>query len=427
MPIKALITIALFVLATAKVYNTTINDITITKTCSDMYEEANCARCFNANAEDALLIKAQSLCYQCNIGSFYWSQGECVALPDHRDIPGWGRSCAECGAENYWSNTAKSCKPCSYEAAKCTTGGSCCNDTVDFACTNTFSLNNASNRCTCSKGDHFKLYDKCYCVGQDNVYMAIDESSKAVTCEACQDKCNSGCENFVCPEGKYLDGCECKLVHYTCKSASNDKEENCTECKSPFEFVNLTDGRRLCMCPCCMVEQNQVCVDNSAVSYLKDLACAPAINDEKWLASLIEKNSLKLLYKASRDGYDTQILESMVGLQVPLIIQILYQGKTFGYTITKWGIDLSMHVIAYVMDSHSIHEYIGKGRQYYDGSIPYTFVFDNTGHLKFGFGFNDSGFAIADDGNWNEEIGGFPYWDDVYFNGPHDIEVYLGI
>ena len=70
-----------------KVYDTTILDVKSQTTCNDMYEEANCARCFKADEADAQLIGAQSLCYQCKDGAYYWNQGECVALPDHRDIP----------------------------------------------------------------------------------------------------------------------------------------------------------------------------------------------------------------------------------------------------------------------------------------------------------------------------------------------------
>ena len=443
MIIKALIFIALIALTNTKVYNITINDITNTATCNGMYEEANCARCFQSDAQDAQLIKAQSLCYQCNAGSFYWNQWECVALPDHRNIPGWGRSCAECGAGNYWSDTAKSCKPCKYEAAKCSNGESCCNDTVDFACTNTFSLDSNTNRCICSKGDHFKLYDKCYCVGQNDVYMEIDDNTGVVTCKACKDKCNLGCADFTCPNGTYLDGCQCKDVHYTCKTAPNDKEENCTECKLPFEFVTLTDGKKLCMCPCCMVEQNQACVDNSAVVELKNLYCSASnalsidtsdYNDDQWMALLAGKQSLQLLYKLSVDGNNLQKLYDKCANQTPTIFVISYNGHKAGFIFNHWFKDQSdsqtVQTTAFTLDSRNTYQYNGVGGIYYNNIPGSTFLNCYVGGkgIKFSVQILNDLIAIYDVSGWvsnsGMSINGSP---DAKLHTGYELEIYMGI
>ena len=256
--------LVLLLLASCKTQlDDTIPDISNSKTCADL-EEANCARCFNTVTPYTQLIGASSLCYECATDKdYYWANGECVELPDVRTINGWGRTCAECGKGNFWSTANKKCMPCKYEAAHCPSGN-CCDEDEDFECTATFTLDAGLKWCECDKGDHFKVYDKCYCSGQEDVYLVIQDD-QSITCEKCQNRCPTGCEKHDCGTGFYLDGCECKPVHYSCQDAKSASEDNCDTCKTPFEFVEIVPGTKKCLCPCCSIEGDEVCSEQDLV------------------------------------------------------------------------------------------------------------------------------------------------------------------
>ena len=218
---KAIYSLLLLLLAATKTQmDDTISDVTSQKTCAD-YEQANCARCYEAfNKYISQLGITQSLCYECATNKdYYWSNGACVEVPNARTINGWGRTCAECGKGNFWSSANKKCMPCKYEAAHCPSGN-CCDEDEDFECTATFTLDTDLKRCECEKGDHFKVYDKCYCNGQEDVYLVIQDD-KPITCEKCQNRCPTGCEKHDCGTGLYLDECKCKPVYHSCLDAKN--------------------------------------------------------------------------------------------------------------------------------------------------------------------------------------------------------------
>jgi hypothetical protein len=258
---KSLCALLLLLLAATKTQmDNTISDITNKAICSD-YEEANCARCFNPQSQySSQLGIFSSLCYECATDKdYYWVNGECVPLPDARTINGWGRTCAECGKGNFWSSANSKCMPCKYEAAHCPSGN-CCDEDEDFECTATFTLDTDLKRCECDKGEHFKVYDKCYCNGQQDVYLVIQDDT-SITCEKCTNKCPTGCGDYKCGTGFYLDGCDCKPVHYSCQDAKSASEDNCDSCKAPFEFVEISAGIKKCLCPCCTIEGDEKCSD----------------------------------------------------------------------------------------------------------------------------------------------------------------------
>jgi len=201
----------------------------------------NCDRCWLGNDP--------TYCYQCTPGTI-WVNNKCQTF-EQRTIPGFGRTCAECGMGNYWSTSAKTCKPCRYESAYCIHGFPCCGDDGDNQCTPTFVLVTPT-QCGCLRGENFRVKDKCVCP-LANTYIGPNGD-----CLSCTDKCPIGCSDFVCPVGTFLDGCKCTPCHYSCATCSKgNKETNCDTCKSGFDYV-ATKG--LCLCGCCTIEKDNVCV-----------------------------------------------------------------------------------------------------------------------------------------------------------------------
>lgn len=368
-------------------------------------------------------------------------------------------------------------------------------------------------------------------MGLEDVYIAINDRTGAITCEQCKDKCNLGCEEFNCPEGKYLDGCECKPVHYSCKSAPNDKEDSCIECKLPFEFANLPDGRKLCLCPCCSLEQNQVCVDNSKIIYLSGLGCSnlnqnaessndlpvdsetndgtsttsasntnqspnpvdstatstnsnsqssntggtaqssssssssssstssspvvaqnsndgsvaptpPLLDDNAWLASLINKNSLNLIYKASRDGYEPETLYQMCNEHSPAIVLFSMNNSKYGFVVNEWGYgNEPSEFTTFVLNSRNVYKYNGVVSITYEDFLGYKYLYvvidgdfirgdpDFSNNL-FSYQIYKEHYYVEDHQNWSRESGistniesGFIY---IGIYDRYDVEVYTG-
>ena len=241
------------------VLNETIKDIQSSIECATL-GNPNCARCYPQDNIYSAVLNYGALCYECIHGkeSLYWKNGACTNVPEPREISGWGRSCAVCGSGNYWSTKDGTCKPCRYESAHCKQGFPCCDEERDFHCTDTFVLNPDTQKCECQKGEAFKVYNKCYCTGEENVYLEKDGSE--FLCQKCKDKCNKGCENFECPKGTYLSGCECLPVHYSCASAPSASEWECEECATNFERVDYENGNHQCLCKCCSIEIDKKCV-----------------------------------------------------------------------------------------------------------------------------------------------------------------------
>lgn len=83
-------------------------------------------------------------------------------------------------------------------------------------------------------------------------------------------KCPIGCENFICPSNTYLDGCECKPIHPTCKTGSGPLDTNCITCADGFEKLTVRD-KTYCMCKCCSIEQNYKCIPITSTYYPTDV------------------------------------------------------------------------------------------------------------------------------------------------------------
>jgi hypothetical protein len=279
--------------------NNTIKDITNPEQC-DQYGLNHCNRCFDINSEYSPFIEATPLCYECsNDGDYYWVAGACVDLPDARTINGWGRTCAECGKGNFWSPTNSKCMPCKYEAAHCPSG-KCCDENEDFECTPTFTLNPETKRCECEKGEHFKVFDKCYGNGQEDVYLDTD-NDKSIKVKKCVNRCPTGCEKYDCGKGFFLDGCECKPVHYSCQDADSDSEINCRECKAPFEFVEISNNVKKCLCPCCTIESGEIC-SSPDQECLESKRIDFSLLDE-WITGANSSCQYTSIYKKSVDGF----------------------------------------------------------------------------------------------------------------------------
>lgn len=232
------------------------------------------------------------------------------------------------------------------------------------------------------------------------MYMEIDDESGSVTCEQCNDKCHAGCENFNCPEGTYLDGCKCLPVHYTCKSAPNNKEDSCIECKAPFEFLTLSDNTRICTCPCCMVEDNMQCVENSGVNFLKNLQCSNTVPvvvppvgvdsilqpKKDWLLNLISFSSLEKIYQGMINGFTSSVFHTYCDNITPLIIAVsLKKGNALGYfleiPIAQGNTQTKNNFVGFDINTQKIY----TGGQYnevhsaYDFKIgPYIYLEDTT-------------------------------------------------
>ena len=317
-----------------------LKDVEGEEYCKENGQE-NCQRCFDADT--TFNIGGSSLCYECvDKKGIFWVEGKCKEVTEVRSIIGWGRTCAACGQGNYWSTKVMSCLPCTYEAAYCI-NGNCCDENRDYNCTDTFSIDPKTERCSCSKGDLFKIYKKCNCVGQENVYITI-EDDQSVKCNKCTDKCNKGCEKYECGTGYYLDGCECKKVHYSCLNGTGPSETECTVCKSPFEFVQLDLNNKVCLCPCCSHEANQACVDNTVMTaacgcnntYFKreNGVCTPITIFWESMDKIINmviggKQRVNVVYRASRDGFTlNKFIE--IGQGGTIIVMKTKSGKIYG-------------------------------------------------------------------------------------------------
>ena len=193
------------------------------------------------------------------------------------------------------------------------------------------------------------MNNKCYCNGQEDVYIVINDD-KSITCEKCTDKCPTGCQDYNCGTGFYLDGCECKPVHYSCEESKSDSELECEKCKAPFEFVNVAEGKK-CLCPCCSIEGNEQC---SA----QDEACLNGLNngtdsDSKYGSILFSNeflDSLKtpvsfweksnvdytLLYRKSRDGVDGFKSKCANKGSLLALVKVDETGVIGGYTQANW-------------------------------------------------------------------------------------------
>ena len=220
---------------------------------SKQYEEcqAGCLTCIQANS---------NLCYFCDDGYMWNSDGKTCKSFTSRDIPGIYRSCVECPQRSAVMSDF-TCMPCVYGCLECVEDGTCtkCDTSKGFTL-------NSEGECTCAPG-RLGSNGICYC--QKYGFYVDPVTFECKECSFTTRK-YPNCPND-CPEGYYdMGGTNCGICDSSCKTCVGPREDQCNSCKPQFEKVAIGKVNGVmkydCLCKCDTMEYKYrecKCIDHT--------------------------------------------------------------------------------------------------------------------------------------------------------------------